>query len=436
MKCFLGIGSNLGDRLANLERAAQILTESIPLLQLLQVSPVVESPALVLGSAPEDWRKPFLNAVIEIEFRGSPQELLKIVKGVEMQMGREASPRWSPRIIDIDILTFGDQVIGCSNETQELTIPHPEMWNRQFVLTPLKYLAPSLVIPGPTNPQQQTVLMRSRSLSSPLPLWMGILNVTPDSFSESQPHSTELFQKKIEDFKSEDTAIYDLGAESTRPGALPLTSEQECQRLAEPLETLLKQNQRTHFSPIVSIDTYHAATAMQALEIGAGMINDVGGLRDPEMLKLLARSDCQYVLMHSLSVPADPQVVLSDEDVMSVILEWASEKLQVLASAGVSLNRVFFDPGIGFGKTPSQSWALLRQMDRLLELPVRLLVGHSKKSFLKNGSQREAHERDFETLGVSLALAEKGVDVLRVHNPAEHQRTLRTFRELNTSRNS
>jgi 2-amino-4-hydroxy-6-hydroxymethyldihydropteridine diphosphokinase/dihydropteroate synthase len=398
VKSYIALGSNLGDRRANLERAAQHLS-------VLRASPILETSALVLPGSPPEWRSlAFYNAVIEIAWSGSPRELLKRLKQIENEMGRVPGARWAPRLIDLDILTFGE----LSLKEADLEIPHPEINNRAFVLMALKHLA------GADR------LRAARALKQNHPLVMGIINLTPDSFSdggEGWP-ALDIWDQEL-------VSILDLGAESTRPGATSVSAQSEWRRLQPALEKLQERYSGQIFRPWVSVDTYHPETAERAIACGADMINDVSGLRDEKMLACLAGSSAQYVLMHSLTIPADPkQTLASNGDVVAQIYAWARQRLRQLDAAGVDLSRVLFDPGIGFGKTPLQSEILVREIERFMELPVRILVGHSRKSFL---GERPAPERDPETLGLSLQMVDKGVDVIRVHAADLHRRVLRRY---------
>lgn len=423
MKCFIGMGSNLGDRRASLEAAARELG-GISRGGRLRLSPIYENPALVPSGAPMDWHLSFLNAVAEIEWEGSPLDLLRSLKRIESARGRAPAARWAPRILDLDLLTFGNEVV----RTEDLTIPHPGMRERSFVLGPLKDLAPSFVPPG----WSETVLRRFRSLAETQPLWMGICNVTPDSFSDggkwsSLPDLTRAWR----DDHAEGVSIFDVGAESTRPGALTVEPQAEWARLAPVLAQFRDVFPERPFRPILSVDTRNATVAAKAIEAGADWINDVAGSGDPAFLDVMKSSDRHWVLMHSLTVPADPRRHLPlDQDPVEAVRRWAEERLEFLDRAGFPWDRVLLDPGLGFGKTALQSRALLRGVDRLLDLPVRLLVGHSRKSFLNLFTKKEARERDPESLGVSLGLAGRGVDVLRVHEPALHARAFRAWSEV------
>jgi len=413
MKCFIGIGSNLGDRKFHLERAAKELKE---FSKFFRATPLVQTKALVPDGAPDHWQKPFLNGGIEIDWNGTPRELLNLLKAIEKRLGRNDAPRWAPRIIDLDLLTFGEERL----EETELKIPHAGIWDRQFVLSPLKHLYPSLKLFG----KNQSILERSRQLSNPSPLWMGILNLTPDSFSDGgQLSKQENLELKINLLEGECVQIIDLGAESTRPGALPISHHDEWERLLPTLAWLQKRLQSSLIRPWISVDTYHVETARGALSYGVDIINDVSGLASPEMITLLKENSCQYVLMHHLGVLCD--------DPIATIKEWALTQLERLKTAGISLDRIMFDPGLGFGKSASQSISIIKRIDEFMDLPVRILVGHSRKSFLSSSIQRPPQDREWESLGASLQLAERGVDILRVHEPHSHARAHFQFQESN-----
>lgn len=436
MKCYIGLGSNLGDRKKNIQlatsRLANLVASSLPSCQnALRASPLFESKALVPQGAPAEWSLPFLNAVLEIDWSGTPRDLLRALQTIEQQIGRTPGPRWSPRIIDLDLLVFGNAQFS----EPDLQIPHPEMSHRRFVLDPLKHLAPTLTPPG----WKQTVLARSRELKDSHPLWMGILNLTPDSFSDGGELLNEsLLEKKISFWLENDISILDLGAESTRPGATAITQTEEERRLSPALKILKNKlalgsvtNIESPFRPWISVDTRSPITGAKALEFGVDILNDVSGLTDSAWFPLLKASTCQYVLMHSLSVPANPnQVLREDQDSVDQVKSWAQLKLQELTTHGISLDRVIFDPGVGFGKTPGQSLILLQRMNEFLDLPVRLMIGASRKSFMSLWSQGRPQERDSFSLGVSVQLAQRGCDILRVHEAIQHKQAFRAFKEV------
>ncbi len=243
---------------------------------------------------------------------------------------------------------------------------------------------------------------------------VGILNVTPDSFSDGGRHfSKDDAIAGIHTLIAQGADIIDIGAESTRPGAAVLTPNEEWARLDVLLEALPE-------GPMYSLDTRHAANARRALMVpgaGIGWINDVSGF-DAAMVNTVKYADCKLVLMHSLSVPADKNVVLPESaDVLQVLIEFAREKLAMFTEAGIAKERVIFDPGLGFGKTLAQSMAIVQGVERLREAGLPLFIGHSRKSFLAQVDS----DKDKATLEVSRWLIGKNVEYLRVHDVAAHK---------------
>jgi 2-amino-4-hydroxy-6-hydroxymethyldihydropteridine diphosphokinase/dihydropteroate synthase len=423
MDIYLGIGSNLGDRRAHLSAAIAALAAAG--VEVTRVSPVVESPALLPIDAPADWNQPFLNAVIAGRTAAAPEELLSRLKSIEARLGRTDRGRWAPRPIDLDILLYGREELA----TERLRIPHPGIHERGFVLVPLAALEPSLVIPG-RGPR--TALEHARALPRPIPLWMGIVNVTPDSFSDGgELLDRPALEARVAALAAAGAHIVDVGAESTRPGAQPLTADQEWARLEPVLGPLLDRYRDDVLRPSFSIDTYHADTARRALALGVDIINDVSGLTSPAMIELAAASGKDWVAMHHVSVPADRARILPlDADPVDAVMRWLEERMTAWRGAGLSLDRILFDPGIGFGKNPLQSLKLLRSVDRFHAFGLRLLVGHSRKSFMHAISPPDTAERDLFTVGASLRLGEQRVEVLRVHNVAAHAAAYRGWAHL------
>ena len=255
------------------------------------------------------------------------------------------------------------------------------------------------------------------------PALMGIVNITPDSFSGDGKLHAQAAQQALR-LVGEGADIIDLGAESTRPGAVMLSDEQEWARLGPVLETVLAKDIRTRAR--ISIDTYHAQTASRALDMGVDIINDVSGLDDVAMMDILSEVDCDIVVMHSLGVPADKAVTLPpDCDVVARILEWKTAVTQKAANRGVAKERLVYDPGIGFGKTAEQSLALIAAAATLKASGGRWLYGHSRKSFMKHTGAADMAARDAMTLEISVRLAEAGIDYLRVHDVMAHDAMFR-----------
>jgi len=248
---------------------------------------------------------------------------------------------------------------------------------------------------------------------------VGIVNVTPDSFSDGGAFfSTNSAIKHAYQLLQDGADVLDIGAESTRPGAQPITATEEWQRLQPLLHELL-----SHASPAcISVDTRHPETAQKALSLGAHWINDVSAASDDAMLRhVAAHPAAHYVLMHSLGIPANPARILPEDfNPVKQLIEWAELQLKRAESFGISRERIILDPGIGFGKNAAQSWAIIHAASSLQVLGVAVLFGHSRKSFLGLSKEAPLHQRDAETFKVSQALARSGIDYLRVHNVALH----------------
>lgn len=257
---------------------------------------------------------------------------------------------------------------------------------------------------------------------------VAVVNVTPDSFSDGgAAYNPKAALAHVVQAIKEGAAVIDIGAESTRPGATSLSREEEWARLSPVLADAVALVHRS--GAAVSVDTRHPYTARQAMALGVDWINDVSGFASADMVEAAKASRCSLVVMHALTVPADPAVTLPEEcDSMAAVLAFAHKRIAALETEGIGKERIVFDPGIGFGKTAEQSLALLRRIDEFKVLGVRLLVGHSRKSFLKLFTEAPPAQRDGVTLAVSQYLVGKGVDYLRVHDVAGHARMLRILR--------
>jgi 2-amino-4-hydroxy-6-hydroxymethyldihydropteridine diphosphokinase/dihydropteroate synthase len=440
MKTVLGLGSNSGDRLRYLREALFFLRNTV---KVLEVSPLYESDALLPEGAPSGWDLPFLNLVLVCETDLGPLLLLEKLKEIEKQLGRNLRGRWAPREIDIDILLMESGTFT----SESLKIPHPGLYERPFVLLPLRDLVPEWKLPLPQTSRKdelRTISVREyvqkwrSKLPGPIPFntrrstehlaqLVGIVNLTPDSFSDgglffnSGPairHCSDLVQSGV--------GILDLGAESTRPGAEPVSPEEEWARLRPVLESL--------GNPVtLSIDTRNPKIAYDSLRLGANWINDVSGFQNPEMIEAVIESKADLVFMHSLTVPASRTELLpSRADPIQELLDWAQTRISELEFKGISKKRLIFDPGIGFGKTLEQTWEILRNLRKFHSLGVRILVGHSRKSFFNSlvPTPIPAHERDLETAILSAELARSGADYLRIHHPESQTRSLRLWTQI------
>lgn len=250
------------------------------------------------------------------------------------------------------------------------------------------------------------------------PLVMGIVNATPDSFSDGGRHtSVEAAVAHGLRLVAEGADLLDVGGESTRPFSAGVTAEEELRRVGEVVRRLAAEA-----GVPVSIDTSKATVAAAALEMGAEIINDVTGLEgDPGMLPLAAASRAGICAMHMQGSPQTMQVDPRYENVVADIKRYLQERLDALLEAGVSRERICLDPGIGFGKTHAHNLTLLAHAKEFLDLGVPILIGHSRKGFigksLEQALGRPASEaqRDGGTAGATCALAAQGIQIVRVH---------------------
>jgi len=246
------------------------------------------------------------------------------------------------------------------------------------------------------------------------PLLMGILNVTPDSFSDGgQFQLVENAIARALQMEADGADIIDIGGESTRPGAEPVMLEEELRRTIPVIRELA-----TRVRTPISIDTTKAEVARQALEAGAEIVNDISGLTfDPEMLEVCRLHDAGICLMHIQGTPQTMQQNPTYVDVVQEVIDFLQQQVDRCLMAGILPERMCIDPGIGFGKTAEHNLQLLKSVSRLqrdLQRPV--LIGHSRKRFLSKILGRSVDERESGTIGVSIALAEQGVDILRIHD--------------------
>ncbi len=252
---------------------------------------------------------------------------------------------------------------------------------------------------------------------------MGILNVTPDSFSDGGRFSArDSALGQARRMIDEGAAIIDIGGESTRPGANPVDAAEEIERTRPVIEAL-----RAQWDGWISIDTTKAAVAAAALEAGADIVNDVSGLRaDAQMAPLCAEYGCAVCVMHMQGTPRTMQLSPTYRDVVSEVRDFFTERLESLVKAGISEQRLCFDPGIGFGKTLEHNLALLNALDQLAPAQRPLLLGISRKSFIGKLLGDEAMElRDWPTVALTAKAREQGVMLHRVHDVQPNLQALR-----------
>ena len=429
-RVYLGLGSNLGDRYGRL----------IAALDRLQAHVVVDAISSIYETAPWGYadQPHFLNAVCSGETDLRPQNLLAAVKSIETELGREPTFRYGPRAIDIDILLYGETVINQA----DFSIPHARLHERDFVLAPLNEIAPEAVHP----PLRKTIEALSAMLDlsqvrvfaqRPLRVgsswwyWgrqtyvMGILNVTPDSFSGDGLLKKEDWLAAVVDrgraMLEAGAHIVDVGGESTRPGSEAVSVDEELERVVPAICALSEAG----LGPI-SIDTYKAVTAYAALEAGAVMVNDVWALRrDMDMADLIAERAVPVILMHNRSKPQDAafEARLGGRytgsqyaDLIPDIQRELQEGVDLARAAGVPDCRIILDPGIGFGKTVSQNLELLDRVGEFKAMGFPILIGPSRKSFIGYTLNLPPDQRvEGTAAAVAIGIA-RGADIVRVHD--------------------
>ena len=257
----------------------------------------------------------------------------------------------------------------------------------------------------------------------PGPVLFGILNVTPDSFSDGGDFlAPDDATRRASDLLDEGAHVVDVGGESTRPGSDPVSPEEETRRVVPVIEGVLDARQDAS----ISIDTYRAATAEAALRAGARIVNDVTALRgDPAMAALVADAGCPVVLMHMKGEPKTMQREPRYDDVVREVRDFLDERADHAVSVGVRPEAIILDPGIGFGKTLEHNLALLRDLDAIVELGFPVLVGASRKRFIGSiTGAEEAKDRVFGTVATTVLAYERGASLFRVHDVRANREAL------------
>lgn len=417
---YISAGSNQGNRLDYLRMAAQLLP---PAVKILRTSDLYLT---------EPWGyKPqpsFYNLVWEAETDLDPESLLKHFKEIETRIGRVKTLRYGPRVIDLDILLYDD----LTYQSQGLTIPHAMMRERRFVLKPLCDLIPMEQDPVtkktwfdflqacPADSVEK--LDVSLELDRPLINWglrsytMGIINLTPDSFSgdglmNGQNVITGAL-RRCEAFLEDGADILDFGAESTRPGFEAVDDNTEMMRLVPVLKEI-----RRHFpKALLSVDSRKYEVVRAALDCGIDWINNTGTSKDEKLDALCAESGKVTVLMRSESLRKTPDELLTPERILERVRSQLLDRVSNVQKYGMRQNNIVLDPGIGFGSSPSVDLEIIRQVRQISLLGFPILIGASRKSFLGRYLNRPIGERIAGTSAVLCYAILNGCDVIRVHD--------------------
>ncbi|KAA6186236.1 dihydropteroate synthase [Thiohalocapsa marina] len=251
-----------------------------------------------------------------------------------------------------------------------------------------------------------------RSLDLTVPRVMGILNVTPDSFSDGgRFFAPDKALRQVEQMLRDGADLIDIGGESTRPGSEPVSAEEECRRVVPMVSAIVAR-----FDVPVSVDTSKPAVMRAAADAGAGLINDVCALREPGALAAAAQTGLPVCLMHMQGRPRDMQQQPRYDDVLAEVHAFLAQRLQACEAVGIPRDRLIVDPGFGFGKSLSHNLALLAGLESFSAFGVPILAGLSRKSMLGAITGREVGDRVAASVAAALLAAQRGAQILRVHD--------------------
>ena len=255
----------------------------------------------------------------------------------------------------------------------------------------------------------------TKRLSLASPVVMGILNVTPDSFSDGGKFSSfELACQHADEMVAQGALIIDIGGESTRPGAADVSVEDELARVIPLVEYVAK-----HHDVWISVDTSKPEVMRQAVNAGAHLINDVRALLEPGALETAAQLNVPICLMHMQGAPRTMQSAPEYHDVVADVFKFLNERIQACLEAGIPRERLLIDPGFGFGKTLEHNYELLAKLERFAQFELPILIGLSRKSMIGNLLARPTSERLAGSLAGAMIAAQKGAHIIRVHDVPE-----------------
>lgn len=445
-RAWIAVGTNLGDRIGNLNRAVKQLCSQDD-IRLVSTSRLYESdPMYVLDQGQ------FLNGAIQVITTLTPKDLLLRLKAVEKSIGRIKTIVNGPRAIDLDLLLYENEIveIGAKGDAEGtlgegcgwLRVPHWGIEEREFVLRPLQDIIPSDyrhprlgctisdLLQSLADPQSVFPVVPFPHPARPLtihphrPLIMGILNVTPDSFSDGEASRVggdlEGVIGVAQQLIADGADILDIGGMSTRPGVQDgdVSVEEELSRVVPVIQAL-----RLESNVPISIDTFRPEVAEQAILAGASCVNDVRGGRTGDMLDVMGRLGVPVILMHSRG---DSTTMTTDElkryenGVLVDVRAELEQTIETAKKAGVLDWNLTLDPGVGFAKTQIDNLRLIKGVDKVFAGWKRfgVLVGASRKGFIGNViGEPEAKRREYGNAAITTMLAGQRVDIVRVHEP-------------------
>ncbi len=389
-KIILALGSNLGNRMQNIRDA---ISEIGKIAKIEVNSVVFETEAITPNGAPDEWNAPFLNTVIVIDSGLTVYELLQEFKNIEMRLGRDLSAkRWAPRPIDIDILFYKSEEVNAA----DIIIPHKQIQNRAFVRSLLNFIGFKFV----DRDVNDYIPLKSIPLE---PKFVAVVNVTPDSFSDGGMFSCndDVF-KQIVEYNNVGADIIEIGGQSTRPGATQIDASEELSRIEEILDLMGGKDIN------IGVDTFYDNIAEIAIrKYGVKFISNVKGVFSLKTLRVMADYDVKMAILFNHGSP-------------DMVDDWYKNTINIAKKNGIRDENIVLDVGVGFGKTPFESWGMKSIITKFKEYPHKIMVGHSRKSFLQKLAVTAPKERDIYTLAISDSLMKIGVDYLRVHNLQIH----------------
>lgn len=461
---FLSLGSNLGDRAKKIAEACKRLSS---LGQVTNTSFMYHSEPMYVANQPQ-----FLNCCIEVMTVLPPDALLLKCKEIERSLGRVTARviDKGPRCIDIDIL-FYDSIVW---KTASLTIPHPLLQERLFVLEPLHDIPSAASFVHPVLHRSVTDLFRTllssssgTSLQRVLPMTsilecadlastvtgqtvsctsfsdtflpvssaykkspkthlMGILNTTPDSFSDGgEFNNIEEAVKRAQEMTAAGCDIIDIGGQSTRPNADLVDEEEEKSRVVPVIKAIRERG----ISTLISVDTFRSSVAESSLLAGANMVNDVtAGMFDENMFSVIQKFHCPIVLMHMRGTPKTMNQLTTYQNLLSEVRILLLERAQKALNAGIYRWQIILDPGIGFAKNQQQNIEILQKLSNLQCLShskYPLLVGPSRKRFIGNITKVDTpKDRQMGTAVCVTTCISSLIDMVRVHDCKEMKQVL------------
>ena len=262
------------------------------------------------------------------------------------------------------------------------------------------------------------------------PLLMGIVNATPDSFYDGNPQNDlPTLLAKCKDYVQGGADILDIGGESTRPSATPVSADEEKARVLPLIAAVRREWPKIP----VSLDTFKIHVALEGLKAGVNIINDVSGTPDKEMFKLVKDFNAKIVVMHTRGTPQTMQTQTEYSDLLGEIKDFLARKIDEAVSCGIAKQNVIIDVGFGFAKTRAQNYELLKHLAFFKDLGVRMLIGLSRKTFLSQKCEG-APKRKAQTLAANLVALQNGADILRVHDVKETRKIINFYEELESSK--